>query len=216
MIATSTLELAVVLWNYQHMNHDLKHSDAILALGSHDLRVAERAADIYLQGYAPFLIFSGGLGNYTAGKWTTAEADLFAEIAVKKGVPLERILIENKSTNTGENITFTKNLLLEKGIDPKTFILVQKPYMERRTFATFKRHWPEKDIVVTSQQILLLDYCTNFENLDLEINIMVGDIQRIKEYPAKGFQIYQEIPEVVWDAYEKLVALGYNRHLIKV
>lgn len=44
---------------------------------------------------------------------------------------------------------------------------------------------------------------------------MVGDLQRIKEYPIKGFQIQQEIPSNVWDAYEKLVSLGYTSHLIK-
>jgi hypothetical protein len=47
------------------------------------------------------------------------------------------------------------------------------------------------------------------------INIMVGDLQRIKIYPEKGFQIYQEIPAEVWKAYERLVALGFDKHLIK-
>ena len=36
----------------------------------------------------------------------------------------------------------------------------------------------------------------------------------IKIYPEKGFQIYQEIPNNLWQAYEKLVALGYTKHLI--
>jgi len=44
---------------------------------------------------------------------------------------------------------------------------------------------------------------------------MAGDLQRIKEYPAKGFQIYQEIPERVWKAFERLVELGFDGHLIK-
>jgi hypothetical protein len=44
---------------------------------------------------------------------------------------------------------------------------------------------------------------------------MAGDLQRIKVYAEKGFQIYQEIPAEVWDAYEQLVAAGYNEHLIQ-
>ena len=44
---------------------------------------------------------------------------------------------------------------------------------------------------------------------------MIGDLQRIKIYPAKGFQIYQEIPGAVWDAYERLVELGFDKHLVK-
>jgi hypothetical protein len=46
------------------------------------------------------------------------------------------------------------------------------------------------------------------------INAMVGDLQRIRLYPAKGFQIPQEIPEDVWAAFEKLVAWGFDKHLV--
>ena len=44
---------------------------------------------------------------------------------------------------------------------------------------------------------------------------MVGDLQRIKLYAEKGFQVYQEIPEAVWQAYEALVALGFTSQLVK-
>jgi uncharacterized membrane protein len=47
------------------------------------------------------------------------------------------------------------------------------------------------------------------------ISIMVGDLQRIKVYADKGFQIHQEIPDEIWSAYEELIAAGYNRHLIE-
>jgi hypothetical protein len=43
---------------------------------------------------------------------------------------------------------------------------------------------------------------------------MVGDLQRIKVYPEKGFQISQDIPDDVWKAYEELVRLGYTKHLV--
>ncbi len=50
MITPEVLSLAGQLWNYHHMNHELVKSDCILALGSHDLRVADKAAELYLQG----------------------------------------------------------------------------------------------------------------------------------------------------------------------
>ena len=209
------LQLAKKLWDYHHVNHVLEPADCILALGSHDLRVAERAADLYLEGYASILILSGGLGNFTKGLWTKSEADLFAEVAVKKGVPETGILIENKSSNTGENILFTQLLLKEKGLDPKRFIVVQKPYMERRSLATFKKHWPEKELMVTSPQISFEDYSNEEIPMERVINIMVGDLQRILLYPEKGFQIYQEIPADVWQANEELIALGFDQHLVK-
>lgn len=207
--------LAQQLWNYHHMQHDLVKADCILALGSHDLRVADRAAELYLQGWAPLVIMSGGLGNLTQNMWTESEADKFARIAIEKGVPADAILVENKSTNTGENILFTQQLLQQKGLDLHSFIVVQKPYMERRSYATFKKHWPGKNLLVTSPQIDLVDYPTDDIPMERVINIMVGDLQRIRFYPGKGFQIYQDIPADIWAAYEQLIALGFDKHLMK-
>ena len=214
MIPETTLALAQQLWDYHHVNQHLQKSDCILVLGSHDLRVAERGAELYLQGWAPLLIMSGGLGRLTQEMWSEPEADKFAKIALEMGVPAEAILIENKSTNTGENILFTQQLLQKENLAPERFIVVQKPYMERRSFATFKKHWPEKELIVTSPQLSMQAYPTAEITLEEVIHIMVGDFQRIKVYPEKGFQIEQEIPKEVWEAFEKLVSLGFNSHLI--
>jgi uncharacterized SAM-binding protein YcdF (DUF218 family) len=214
MLSPESIECAKILWDYHHMHHVPEKSDCIMVLGSHDMRVADRGAELYLEGMAPWLIFSGGLGNFTKEMWTESEADLFATIARRRGVADASILIENKSTNTGENILFTQRLLKEKNLHPNSFILVQKPYMERRSFATFKKHWPDKKLCVTSPQISFEEYPTAEIPLDRVINIMVGDLQRIKLYPEKGFQIYQEIPENVWATWEKLVEMGFDRHLV--
>lgn len=213
MITQNVLDEARKLWDYHHMHHTPAKSDCILVLGSVDLRVAHRGAELYLEGWAPILFFSGGLGNITRKMWREPEADLMARIALDKGVPAEAIFIENKSTNTGENILFTQRLLEEKGLHPQRFLLVQKPYMERRSYATFKKHWPEKDLLVTSPQIPFEAYATDEVPIEQVINLMVGDLQRIRIYPEKGFQIPQEIPDEVWAAYEKLVAWGFNKHL---
>jgi uncharacterized SAM-binding protein YcdF (DUF218 family) len=207
--------LAKIVWDYHHMGHKLQKADCILVLGSHDLRVAEYAARLFLDRWAPLIIFSGGLGHLTKEIWDEPEADQFARIAVMAGVPKGKILIENKSTNTGENIRFTRDLLKNRGIDPREFIVVQKPYMERRSYATFKKVWPEKECVVTSPPISFEDYQDQLRPKDDVIAIMVGDLQRIKLYAERGFQIPQEIPGEVWEAYEKLVAVGYTGHLVR-
>jgi uncharacterized SAM-binding protein YcdF (DUF218 family) len=131
------------------------------------------------------------------------------------GVPKEAILIENRSTNTGENILFSLQVLQEQGLDPECFLVVQKPYMERRSYATFKKHWPDKEVQVTSPQIPFEDYATEEIPMEKVINIMVGDLQRIKLYTLMSFQIYQEIPEDVWNAFERLVALGFDKQLVR-
>ena len=207
--------LAKIIWDYLHLNYKLKKVDCIFALGSIDVRIAQYSAKLFLEGYAPVIIFSGGLGRISKDIFKKSEAEMFADIAIQAGVPQEKIIVENKSSNTGENIAFTKQLLSDRGLNFKTFILVQKPYMERRTYAAFKKLWPEKRFIVTSPPISYEDYPNINISKDKFINIMVGDIQRIKFYPEKGFQIYQEIPDNVWRAYEKLVELGYTDHLIK-
>src|ERR1043166_2404054 len=210
--------LAEKLWNYHRLNHRLEPADAILVLCSHDKKVAERGAQLFLEGWAPLLIFSGGLGAITSRMWNEPEAEQFAEFAFTMGVPKEKILVENKSTNTGENISFTRQLLETKQIAPQNFILVQKPYMERRSFATFRKVWPEKKVLVTSPQVSFDEYLADYVNNELSsddvVSIMVGDLQRINLYAEKGFQIPQEIPDEVWSAYEELVRAGFDRHLI--
>jgi uncharacterized SAM-binding protein YcdF (DUF218 family) len=206
-------ELAQRIWNYMLLGHELTPSDVILALGSNDLRVAEYAADLYLRGLAPRLLFSGNVGALTRGKFGKPEAEKFAEIALAKGVPAEAMLLEPHSTNTGENVQFSRRLLAERGLDPQRLILVQKPYMERRTYATFMNFWPGKEIRVTSPPSTFAAYFTAELPKERVINIMVGYLQRIKIYPAKVFQIPQEIPAEVWEAYEQLIALGYDKHL---
>jgi uncharacterized SAM-binding protein YcdF (DUF218 family) len=205
------------LWNYHQLHHELSPADAILVLCSHDTRVAERGAELFLDRWAPLLIFSGGLGGITRHLWDEPEANLFARIATGMGVPADRILIENRSTNTGENVRFTRQLLDERGLELQKFIVVQKPYMERRSYATFRKVWPEKELIVTSPRASLDEYLGQYSNEALSsddvISIMVGDLQRIRVYPERGFQIPQPIPDDVWQAYEELVRAGYNTRL---
>ena len=207
------------IWQYHQLNHQLSKAEAIMVLCSHDTIVAESGARLFLEGWAPLLIFSGGLGAITKHLWADAEADRFARIAAGMGVPEESMLIENRSTNTGENVRFTREMLAAKGLDPASFILVQKPYMERRTFATFSKVWPGKRMIVTSPRLSLDEYLARYSNDSLTaddvIGIMVGDLQRIREYPARGFQIAQDIPDEVGEAYEELVRAGYDKYLLK-
>ncbi len=207
------------IWNYHLMKHQVAKADAILVLCSHDERVAERGVELFHEGWAPLLIFSGGCGAITKALWDEPEAERFAHIAMRLNVPRESILTEVHSTNTGENIKFTKQLLAERGLDPQKFIVVQKPYMERRAYATFRKFWPEKELVVTSPQVSFRDYLAEYAHRSLSasdvIGIMLGDLQRIKLYPARGYQIEQEIPADVWEAFEHLVRAGYDKYLIR-
>lgn len=205
---------ARLLWDYHHVGHTLAAADCIIALGSHDTRVAERAADVFQEGWAPLVVFSGHLGSLTSGTWERPEAEIFADVAAARGVPRERMLIEARATNTGENVVFSRALLEQHGIPARRAIAVQKPYMERRTLATFRQRWPELDVIVTSPQIAFDDYATGAITHDDVIHIMVGDLQRLIVYAEKGWSTPQEVPAEVRAAFDRLVAAGYTGRLL--
>lgn len=75
--------LARIVWEYHQMHHTLEKADAIFVLGSHDIRVAEYAAQLFLEGVAPYIIFSGGFGRATLGTFVKPEAEIFADVAIK-------------------------------------------------------------------------------------------------------------------------------------
>jgi uncharacterized SAM-binding protein YcdF (DUF218 family) len=209
------LKAAKILWDYLKLNQPLKRSDCIIAMGSHDLRVAEYAADLIVKDWAPLLVCSGGLGRLTREIWHESEAAKFAKIAMDAGVLKNQILIEDRSSNTGENILFSKSLLEEREIKIKSAILVHKPYMERRAYATAKYYWPDLEVVAASPQISFEDYATSEIPISEIIQIMVGDFQRILVYPVKGFQIPQEIPDEANEAFKFLVNRGYIQYLVE-
>ena len=205
---------AKVIWNYHQMFHSLQPAEGILVLGSNDVRVAEYAAQLFLQNFAPLLIFSGGLGNFTKDVWDEAEAVKFASIAASLGVPDDKILVESSSSNTGENIRFSKKLMEKEGIFPQKLILAQKPFMERRTYATCKKEWPEVNIFVTSPRISYEDYPNETISAENLVHTMVGDLQRIMVYPEKGFQIAQPVPDEVMESFNYLIEKGFTQHLM--
>ncbi len=204
---------ALLLWNYHQMGQVPRPADLIFAAGSHDLRVAERAVELYLQGLAPRIVFSGGFGRLTSGRWSQPEAELFAEAARRRGVPEAAMLLETRSTNTGENVLLTRRLLAERGLAARSLIGVHKPYMERRFYATLRKQWPEAEVTVTSPRLSFEAYCAGAASRDEVIDIMVGDFQRLLRYPARGFAIPQEVPAEVTAACQLLIQAGYTKHL---
>jgi len=208
-------ELGRKIWDYMVMGQPLKKAEVIIVPGSLNTTPARRAAELFQAGYAPLIVMSGGLGRISKDHLSVSEAETFAAIAEELGVPRSQILIENKATNTGENIMFTRQLLERHGLHPKTAIIVQKPYAERRFYAAFKKRWPELDITVTSPQISYDEWAAEDKLGGRLLAFIVADLQRVIIYPEKGWQIPQEIPADVMEAYEELIKLGYTENLSK-
>src|SRR5262249_60259963 len=125
------------------VDHDVTSCDAAIGLGSHDLGVAAYAAELYRSGLFSVLMFSGANSPTTAKRFPRGEAVHYREHASDLGVPDSAILVEPWASNTGQNISLSRALLAEHGHTPRSLLLISKPYMERRAFATCRKVWPE-------------------------------------------------------------------------
>lgn len=203
------------IWDYMKLNHKLEKSDAVVVFGSCDPSVADYAAELVLHGWAPLLVLSGNRGDSTQN-WSLSEAETFRKIAIEKGVSEETILIENESTNTIENILFTQKLFQQKGISVQRIIVVQKPFMERRAFATIQKHWPDIEVILSSPSISFSEYkIPEFSREDL-IGSIVGDLERLVVYAKQGDLVEQKIPEQVWQARDIIRGAGYKRRYLEI
>src|SRR5579864_8731597 len=111
MVSDEALALARIVWQYLHVPHEPSPADVIIAAGTNDLRVAEFAADLYLRGYGNPLVCTGGMAHHNdllATGWQKTEAEMYADVAVLRGVSRASILLEDRSTNTAENARFAR------------------------------------------------------------------------------------------------------------
>lgn len=211
-LSPEILAAAKCLWSYHRLGQELARAELILVFGSSDLRVAGHAADLWKAGYAPRILFSGARGRMTGG-WVETEATAMAKVALATGVPEECVLREDLATNTGENIRFSRELLQSRKIPHGSAIVVQKPYMERRTFAALEVQWPELKCRISSPPMEFEDYCTEELPPALVIAAMTGDFQRILDYPALGFASLQEVGAKEMAAYRLLLEKGFDSQL---
>jgi uncharacterized SAM-binding protein YcdF (DUF218 family) len=203
------------LWEYHRLDDELRPVDVAVGLGGHDPGVAIHAAALYNRGLFPRLVFTGGVVPATVDRFPRGEAVHYREIAMRHGVPADAILVETAATNTGENITFTRNLLAAQGIEVGSVLLVSRPYQQRRAFATAKKRWPGVEVRCSAERRDIDDYIASIGDVDRVINMLVGDTQRITAYAQAGFAVEQHVPDDVHAAYERLVAAGYTSRLVR-
>lgn len=101
-------------------------------------------------------------------------------------------------------------------------LIVTKPYMERRALRTFEAQWTlarrdgsRPHIYIASWRTSLADYVSDSEPFDDVVNIMVGDLERIKDYPRRGFMTPSVVPRAVIEAYEVLIRAGFTQHSLQ-
>lgn len=213
-VSDAAIKLGQILWDYHTLDEDVTNSEVVVVSG-HDIRLVDEAVKLYEEGGVTFVIFCGGheygeVRGLKAGRLRGKEAKVYRRKAIELGVPENAILLQDKSKNMGEVILLVREIVKAKGLEQSRSAWIFEPDKQRRGRATLEKQWPEVSVRVTSLQISMKEYCNDDLSMDTLIRQMVGNIRRIIEYPEKGFQTYQDMPENVMDAYERLVVLGFT------
>ena len=111
----------------------LVNSDAIVAVSGDNGPRTAMAVELWKQGLAPVLIFSGA----SLDPDSVSSAELMKREAIRQGVPESAILVEPASATTEENAKRTAELMSERGLH--SAILVTSPYHQRRAALLFSR-----------------------------------------------------------------------------
>jgi len=160
---------------------------------------------------------SGGVahqGGLLDTGWGRSEAEVFADAAVGAGMPRDSILLESRAQNTSDNFSFSRALFAQAARPIRSLIVVAKPYMTRRGYATGRKVWPDVDLCMQCEPIDVVDYFRREADPERTLLAMVGDLHRILVYPQQGFQIAQDVPAPVMNALKELVAAGYGARLV--
>ncbi|KAF4405995.1 YdcF family protein [Streptomyces lycii] len=214
MIPARVRDDVQLLWDYQQMHHEPRPCSVGIGLGSHDLGVADTTVDLYRRGMMPLIVFTGATSRTTRERMPRGEAVHYRERALELGVPASAVLVEPHARNTGENISLTRALLEEHGVEVTSALLISKPYEERRVYATARKLWPSVEFISASTPMSLDAYVESIGDQRLVVDMLVGSLQRLLIYPEQGFMISQPIPPDVVAAYERLCTQGYTSRLV--
>ena len=138
LVALVCLAFVVTYWAIDRRSglDDSAPADVILVLGSAvwpneqpspSLRArTERAIELYQQGYAPYLLLSGGLGRYPP-----EEAEVMRRLAVEAGIPQEALILDKEAHSTWESMEKARDIMEQEGW--QTAIIVSDPFHIERS-----------------------------------------------------------------------------------
>jgi uncharacterized SAM-binding protein YcdF (DUF218 family) len=176
-------------------------ADLVIGLGSYQLAVADRAAELVHEGVAPRLLFCGGEGNWTRQRWSNTEAERFRDRAIECGIAPDVIDVETRSANLGQNLSHARRLI-ETTLPHVTRVVVVTKANTTDIAAEYGApalHWTQQAVAPLTTRDIICE--------------MVGDIARIIAYPPLGYQAPIDIPPHVLAAYRALIDAGYTAHL---
>lgn len=179
--------------------------DAVIGFGMFDLALPRFCGSLYARGLARRIIFTGGVGGGT-GNLGGPEADVWAAelLGAYPSIAREHLVLENRSTNTGENVAFTAARLeatdpeLAFGAGLRRLLVVASPTRLRRVWLTLQRQQPSlqlaRAIAPTTIDIDRAVYAA--QGLDHAAH-MLGELDRIESYAVRGWIRPEPLPAAI-------------------
>lgn len=207
------------LWEYLCLKKEPEKAECIIGLGSILESVPTKCAELYKSGFGNYILFSGNCGKGTEGVISKTEAEIFKGIAIQEGVFEDKILIEKEATNTYKNFKYGIRVLERENLHPKSFLIVGKPYQERRAQSIAKIELANSKFSIASFSTCLdefIEYVVKnyLMSVDDVINEVVAEVNIGIITPKYGIQQKEELPKEVLESYERLCEKGYTKYLV--
>jgi uncharacterized SAM-binding protein YcdF (DUF218 family) len=101
----------------------------------------QRAVELYKAGQAPNVVLSSGY------VFSFREAETMRALAIDQGIPPAAIVVEDRSINTYQNVTFVEKILHDRHWT--SVLLVSSPYHMRRALLVWRKVAPEVRVIPT-------------------------------------------------------------------
>ncbi len=170
--------------NYIFLKSNQQRTDLALVFGTRHQEAIDKAFELYCDGLVPKILVSGGINRITREN----EAKEIGDKLIQRGVKKDDVILESKSTNTLENVLFSKQIIDEKiGFNKiKKIIAVVKHYHSRRALMTLKKHFPKTvELIPVTYEIYGFTEGNWFNN-KIGKKKIVSEWNKILKYLKKG------------------------------
>lgn len=146
--------------NFIFVSDEPEKADVIFLPGGSHPEQPEYASELYHQGYAKWLIPSGGV-SVKRDKWPgvrskadiyngnyRSDCEFFTDVLLKNGVPASAIIREDQSGHTRDNAFLSRKIVDERGVAVKTAMIVCKAFHARRCLMLYQMDFPNVNIKV--------------------------------------------------------------------
>lgn len=170
-----------------------KKSDAIILLEGDGVFRNEKAIELYLQKWAPKIVFSGGFDDPKSGAFIQHD---IVEKLVSGGVKVEDIILERKSLNTREQGEEVMKLVIKNNW--KRIILVATHYHQYRAFLTFLKCMKDANILIEIINIPARNKWFSYNEWGKRIDIMSLEFEKIEKYKLHCCTFEEAIEHQQW------------------